>query len=180
MGREQGRAQHWDSIYAGRPSAELGWYEEVPSTLDVVRSHSTASDGVVDIGGGDGHLVSELSASGYRDLTVLDLSRVALERVEGNHELLADMVGLFVGEYPSIAEALQSGLASNDLDQVAAAAHQLKGNLATFAATRGSAAAAELEAMARSGDQAGAEEAWETFLEVFMHLEPELIALLAA
>ena len=105
---------------------------------------------------------------------------VALERVEGNHELLADMVGLFVDEYPQLADALQAGLASGDLEQVASAAHQLKGNLATFAAKKGASAAAELEAMARSGDHRGAQEAWERFLEVFMRLEPELIALLAA
>ncbi|MGI9648476.1 MAG: response regulator [Acidimicrobiia bacterium] len=106
--------------------------------------------------------------------------REALQRVEGNLELLAEMVGLFVDEYPAVAEAIQTGLAEADLDKVATAAHQIKGNLATFAAGDGAAAAAELEAMARAGDLHGAEGAWERFLEVFSRLEPELTALRAA
>jgi HPt (histidine-containing phosphotransfer) domain-containing protein len=106
--------------------------------------------------------------------------REALQRVEGNLELLAEMVGLFVDEYPAVADAIQTGLAEADLDKVATAAHQIKGNLATFAARDGAAAAAELEAMARAGDLHGAEGAWERFLEVFCRLEPELTSLRAA
>lgn len=104
----------------------------------------------------------------------------ALQRVEGNLELLAEMVGLFVDEYPAVADAIQQGLAEVDLDKVATAAHQIKGNLATFAAGEGAIAAAELEAMARADDLHGAQGSWERFLEVFARLEPELTALRAA
>ena len=104
----------------------------------------------------------------------------ALQRVEGNLDLLAEMVGLFVDEYPGVADAIQHGLAGADLEMVASAAHQIKGNLATFAAGDGAAAAAELEAMARAGDLHGSQGAWERFLEVFSRLEPELTALRAA
>ncbi|NNL13962.1 MAG: response regulator [Acidimicrobiia bacterium] len=111
--------------------------------------------------------------------TALD-RREALQRVEGNLELLAEMVGLFVDEYPSVTGAIEDGLAEGDLEMVASAAHQLKGNLATFAARDGAAAAANLEATARSGDAAGSAVAWEQFLDVFSRLEPELTALRAA
>ncbi|NNL70392.1 MAG: response regulator [Acidimicrobiia bacterium] len=106
--------------------------------------------------------------------------REALERVEGNLDLLADMVGLFVEEYPAVADALVAGLDDGDFDIAASAAHQLKGNLATFAAKEGAAAAAEIEALARAGDLPGARQAWERFQEAFARLEPELLALRAA
>jgi SAM-dependent methyltransferase len=73
-------AAHWNDVYAARPSEQLGWYEPVPATLDLVLDHSDVGDPVVDVGGGDSRLVDQLVAAGYRDLTVLDLSEVALER----------------------------------------------------------------------------------------------------
>jgi SAM-dependent methyltransferase len=71
---------HWDSVYAGSPTDELGWYEPEASTLGLVIAHSTPDDSVIDVGGGDSRLVAALLDRGYGDLTVLDLSGVALER----------------------------------------------------------------------------------------------------
>ncbi len=104
----------------------------------------------------------------------------ALVRVEGNLELLAEMVGLFVEEYPAMVDAIESGLAESDLEIVASAAHQLKGNLATFAAREAAGAAAHLEAVARAGDARGSARAWEDFLDVFGRAEAQLTALRAA
>jgi len=71
---------HWDSIYGGRMSEELGWYEPVPATLDLVRRHSRPGDSVIDVGAGDSGLADELFRLGYTDITLLDISEVALER----------------------------------------------------------------------------------------------------
>ncbi len=71
---------HWDEIYRGRATEDLGWYEPSPSTLDLVLRYSTSTDAVIDIGGGDSRLAGELHGAGYGDLTVLDLSEAALER----------------------------------------------------------------------------------------------------
>jgi SAM-dependent methyltransferase len=75
-----GTSAHWNRIYAARPSQELGWYESEPSTLELVTANSTRADSVIDVGGGDSRLVDELLDRGYRDITVLDLSDVALRR----------------------------------------------------------------------------------------------------
>ncbi|MCP4251757.1 MAG: response regulator, partial [bacterium] len=104
----------------------------------------------------------------------------ALQRVEGNLELLGEMVGLFVDEYPVVADAIEAGLADGDLEAVASAAHRVKGNLATFAAREAAGAAAQLEAIARAGDPHAAAGAWAHFLEVFSRVESELTALRAA
>ncbi len=71
--------EHWDDVY-GQPSENLGWYEPDPSTLGLVTSHSSPQHSVIDVGGGDGRLVDNLLDLGYEDVTVLDLSAVALDR----------------------------------------------------------------------------------------------------
>ena len=104
----------------------------------------------------------------------------ALARVEGNLELLAEMVGLFVDEYPEVTDTIQASLAAGDLEMVASAAHQLKGNLATFAAREAADSAAHLEAVARAGDARQSQRAWEDFLDTFSRVESQLTALRAA
>jgi ubiquinone/menaquinone biosynthesis C-methylase UbiE len=72
--------QHWNAVYERRPTEELGWYEPEPSTLELVTAHSTPDDSVIDVGGGDSGLVGALLDRGYGDVSVLDLSDLALER----------------------------------------------------------------------------------------------------
>ena len=75
--------EHWNAVYGRRPTVELGWYEPDPSTLGLVIAQSTPGDSVIDVGGGDSRLVDALLDRGYGDVTVLDLSEVALERARG-------------------------------------------------------------------------------------------------
>ncbi len=75
----ESREAHWDAIY-GSPTEDLGWYEPEPSTLALATAHSSPQDAVVDIGGGDSRLVDNLLDLSYEDVTVLDLSAVALDR----------------------------------------------------------------------------------------------------
>lgn len=75
-----GLEEHWDNIYRTRGTEDLGWYEPRPSTLALVQRFSSPSDPVIDIGGGDSRMVDELTEAGYSDLTVLDLSNLALAR----------------------------------------------------------------------------------------------------
>lgn len=74
---------HWDSLYRETRSDELGWYEPTPSTLGLLTKHSDADESVIDVGGGVSQLADALLDLGHRDLTVLDLSSVALERSRG-------------------------------------------------------------------------------------------------
>jgi ubiquinone/menaquinone biosynthesis C-methylase UbiE len=77
---DESRQRHWDTVYSGGPTEERGWYEPTPSTLDLVFRHSDPTDGVIDIGAGDSALPSMLLGKGYQDITMLDVSDVALER----------------------------------------------------------------------------------------------------
>jgi SAM-dependent methyltransferase len=79
MKSSAGAEEHWDEVY-GAQSTDLGWYEPEPSTIGLVTAHSAPDDSVIDVGGGDSRLIEELLDRGYEDLTVLDLTSVALDR----------------------------------------------------------------------------------------------------
>lgn len=65
----------WDEAYA-KGASSRSWYQpEATESLKFIASTgSTASDSIVDVGGGASTLVDGLLARGYRDVTVLDLS----------------------------------------------------------------------------------------------------------
>jgi SAM-dependent methyltransferase len=75
-----GAARHWDGVYRVGGPAGVSWFEPEPSvSLSLVEllapDRSTA---VIDVGGGASLLVDRLVAAGYGDVSVLDISAVAL------------------------------------------------------------------------------------------------------
>ncbi len=73
-------------------------------------------------------------------------------RVEGDRDLLHDLIDIFRENCPKQLGALREAVASNDAKEIAAASHALKGMLANLAGRRASAAAARLEQSARRGE----------------------------
>jgi CheY-like chemotaxis protein len=80
-----------------------------------------------------------------------------LSRVNGDSELLAELVGLFLGECPSLMEQVRAAVAARDSARLRAAAHALKGSVSNFDATAAYDAAARLEQIGRAQDWDGAE-----------------------
>lgn len=73
------RRDHWDHTYTVKSDTAVSWYQDVPErSLALIRHAGKGS--VIDIGGGASRLVDRLLAEGYADLTVLDISDVALSR----------------------------------------------------------------------------------------------------
>ncbi len=70
----------------------------------------------------------------------------------------AELIDTFLEDGRALAVALAEALARGDVDAFRRAAHSLKSNAETLGATRLGALARELEALARSGTLAGAEE----------------------
>ena len=72
---------HWDNVYASRPIDSSSWHQQGGGlSLEWIRQMDLPlSAAIIDVGGGTSRLVDELLAAGYQDLTVLDLSRQALE-----------------------------------------------------------------------------------------------------
>jgi len=76
------RKSHWDAVYANTASKTLSWYQRRPTlSLQLIgRTALPKSARIIDVGGGESSLVDGLLSRGYGDITVLDLSRAALER----------------------------------------------------------------------------------------------------
>ena len=74
-----GRATHWDAAFAGGDE-QRSWYQGRPSeSLRAIEHVAPDRDAaILDVGGGSSGLSGALLAAGYRDLTVLDVSKTAL------------------------------------------------------------------------------------------------------
>ena len=86
--------QHWEAVYAARQSHEVSWFQAVPTTsLTFIDAFALPRHApIIDIGGGDSHLVDYLLAAGYDDVTVLDISGAALTRTQRRLGVQAERV----------------------------------------------------------------------------------------
>ena len=73
---------HWETIYASKQPHEVSWTQDIPHTsLSFIQQLSLPkSANIIDIGGGDSKLVDFLLDLGYENITVLDISKSALNR----------------------------------------------------------------------------------------------------
>jgi len=71
---------HWQKVYATKAPTEVSWYQPVPErSLALIRDTGVPLDApLLDVGGGASTLVDQLLTAGYTDLTVLDISGIAL------------------------------------------------------------------------------------------------------
>jgi SAM-dependent methyltransferase len=75
------RQNHWEGVYKTKADTEVSWYEDTPElSLALLREAGlTPEMSVIDIGGGASRLVDALVEFGQAHVSVLDLSRAALE-----------------------------------------------------------------------------------------------------
>ena len=76
----------------------------------------------------------------------------ALDRLEGDTELLAEMARLFLEDSAQQISAIRAAIAGSDASALERAAHCLKGAIANFAAYEAFKAAEKLEKIGLSGD----------------------------
>lgn len=86
------RADHWNRVYATKTEQEVSWFEPLPAiSLEMLDAAGmTAESCVLDVGGGDSHLVDALAARGLDCLAVLDVSGAALDRAKARLGRAAD------------------------------------------------------------------------------------------
>lgn len=74
--------EHWENIYANKGDQDVSWYQAIPTTsIQLIENHLHQKEKpVIDIGGGNSNLTSELTKKGFSKLNVLDISKNALER----------------------------------------------------------------------------------------------------
>jgi CheY-like chemotaxis protein/HPt (histidine-containing phosphotransfer) domain-containing protein len=103
-------------------------------------------------------------------------SEAALARMEGDRDLLSEIVQLFMSECPRISAELRQALEAHDARLVERLAHTLKGSSANISATGLCQAALALEMHARSGDLTDASVQIEAIEGELDRLLPELEA----
>lgn len=85
--------EHWNKVYSSKETTELGWYEERPEpTLKLLSKCNLGKDAaILDVGAGATRLIDFLIDSKYANITVADISEVALEKLKerlGNEKSL--------------------------------------------------------------------------------------------
>lgn len=75
------RSSHWEGVYTTKAEDAVSWFEESPdlSLMLLDGAGLQARHAVIDVGGGASHLVDALVARQQQHVSVLDLSRAALD-----------------------------------------------------------------------------------------------------
>jgi len=105
----------------------------------------------------------------------LDRSGV-LSRLDGDTDLLCELVRLFLKDGPRLLAEAKSALAEGDATRLERAAHTLKGAASNFSALAAAGAAERLEGLARQGDLRKADSLLRTLEEALAQTIPELKA----
>lgn len=89
-----GLKHHWEKIFTLKSTSEVSWYKpHLEVSLQLIdRARIPKSATIIDIGGGDSALVDDLLEAGFSNLTVLDISQAALDRVRSRVRSRAETI----------------------------------------------------------------------------------------
>ena len=92
--------QYWEQVYATKASDSVSWFQEhADQSLRLIHNTRLGKDAaIIDVGGGASRLVDDLVAEGYTDLTVFDLSSIALAVIKQRLGEHADIVHWIEGD----------------------------------------------------------------------------------
>lgn len=96
---------HWTQVYQNKAANEVSWYQDHPDvSLTLIEQAQMARDAaIIDVGAGTSTLVDHLVASGYTDITLLDLSEAALHTARARLGEAAARLIWLVGDITSTA-----------------------------------------------------------------------------
>ncbi len=111
----------------------------------------------------------------HRSHRAVNLSEL-LTRVENDHELLCELIGIFKKDLPCLLQSLQKSVTHEDMKNVEATSHALKGMLSGLSVTQAAATASRLEQMGREGRTSELTDALALLESELADLWPELDA----
>src|ERR1700675_1700262 len=90
----------WERIYSTKTAAEVSWFRpHLETSLALVeRVASDRSASIIDVGGGESTFVDDLIARGYRNVTVTDISRTAIEHTQKRLDSASQQVTWLVAD----------------------------------------------------------------------------------
>ncbi|MFN2261259.1 MAG: trans-aconitate 2-methyltransferase [Psychroflexus sp.] len=93
-------SKYWNQVYKTKAQNEVGWYQDQPEqSLNFIEAAQLPKDAkIIDIGGGHSFLVDRLLELGYQNLSVLDISEIALQKTKERLSEQAQNVEWIVSE----------------------------------------------------------------------------------
>ena len=78
------KKKHWENIYLNKKAQDLSWFQTTPDTsINFLKQFKIPKAAkIIDVGGGDSFFVDFLLDLGYEDITVLDISEIALNKAK--------------------------------------------------------------------------------------------------
>ncbi len=122
-----------------------------------------------------GKVISEAMVVSLCNEEVLDGNEL-LDRVTGDHDILREIVHLFLEENPKRLFALRGAIANGDAGLIARTAHKVKGSAGALGGHRAMNAAHRLETLGKSGDLTDAQEACQQLELELDRLETALVS----
>ncbi|MCP4550174.1 MAG: response regulator [bacterium] len=108
------------------------------------------------------------------DLSVFDRAN-ALDRVDGDLELLIELAGMFREDYPGMIKDMKTAISEGDNESLQYSAHTLKGSVANFSAQSCVKEAQRLEVMGKDNEMSGATDALEALKSEIEKLDTLLL-----
>lgn len=94
------KKEHWENVFATKQENEVSWFQKLPQTsLDFISKLNISKQSkIIDIGGGDSYLIDALLEQGFENVTLLDISSKAIERIKTRLGTKADNVTFIVSD----------------------------------------------------------------------------------
>jgi SAM-dependent methyltransferase len=96
---------HWEAVYSSKAADAVSWYRpHLELSLDLIeRCAPPPFASVIDVGAGESTLVDDLLRRGYQELTILDVSKTAIEATKERLGLAAEGVHWILGDITEIS-----------------------------------------------------------------------------
>jgi SAM-dependent methyltransferase len=95
---------HWERIYAEKAPDQVSWYRpHLEVSLALIEQYAPKrSSRIIDVGGGESTLVDDLLLRGYENITVLDISRTAIDANQKRLGKVSERVHWLVGDITKV------------------------------------------------------------------------------
>ena len=97
------KSQYWDEIYQKKDELHQSWFQENPvksmEMIDQLKLPKNAN--IIDIGSGESRLVDKLIEQGFSNISLLDISKEALEKTKRRLGNKADEIQMIVSNVTS-------------------------------------------------------------------------------
>jgi uncharacterized UPF0146 family protein len=92
--------EHWENVFATKQETEVSWYQPSPKpSLDFISKLNIPKEAkIIEVGGGDSYLVDALLEQGFTNITLLDISEQAIDRIKNRLGAKAKEVTFIVSD----------------------------------------------------------------------------------